>query len=274
MPADFDLRLQLVQVFANLQHALIDGVPRVLTAILFLLVMFAAAKLVQRLLGTLLRRIRFDALLEQGGIDRILKRAGVRQSLTDGLPHLAYYLLLFLFVRVGADLLGLAAVSDAVTSIFAYLPNVAAAILVFVVGTWVGQFAGQTVSQAAEESGIDFAKPLGSLVSGLVLFVVGIMALAQLRIDTEIVRIFTTCVLAGFALAFGLSFGLGTRDVTRNVISGFYARKIFAPGDTIEIRGHRGTLKGITATQTLIDQPDGSVVAVANTVFLDETVRS
>lgn len=49
----------------------------------------------------------------------------------------------------------------------AYLPNVVAAVLLIVVGTSVSQFAGQTVIQAAEESGIEFARPLGRLVSGL-----------------------------------------------------------------------------------------------------------
>jgi small-conductance mechanosensitive channel len=86
------------------------------------------------------------------------------------------------------------------------------------------------------------------------------------------VRIVTICTLSGLALAFGLSVGLGTRDITRNVLAGFYARKIFSSGDTLEIRGQRGVLKAITATQTLIEQ-DSGLTAVANTAFLDETVR-
>ena len=140
------------------------------------------------------------------------------------------------------------------------------------VGTAVSQFVGRTVTQAAEESGIEFARQLGSLVAGLILFVVGIMAIAQLRFDTDMVRIVTICTLSGLALAFGLSVGLGTRDITRNVLAGFYARKIFRPGAPIEIRGHRGVLRAITATQTLIDQETG-LVSVANSVFLDETIR-
>ena len=78
---------------------------------------------------------------------------------------------------------------------------------------------------------------------------VGIMAVGQLRFDTEMVRLVTICTLSGFALAFGLSVGLGARDITRNVLAGFYARKIFTPGDPLEIRGQRGVLKAITATQ-------------------------
>ena len=66
--------------------------------------------------------------------------------------------------------------------------------------------------------------------------------------------------------------GQGTRDITRNVLAGFYARRIFRPGDPLEIRGQRGVLKAITATQTLIEQDTGLVV-VANSAFLDDTIR-
>ena len=262
----------LLQILESLQHTVIDAVPRVLTGLVVLVALVLTAKIVERLLRTLLVRVRFDSLLKQAGLDKLLQRVGIRQSLNLVLPRLAYFLLLFLFARTAADAFGLTAISEAIASMFAYLPNVIAAVLLVVVGSSVSQFAGRTVAQAAEESGIEFARSLGSLVSGLILFIVAVMAIGQLRFDTDMVRIVTLCTLSGLALAFGLSFGLGTRDITRNVIAGFYARKIFRPGDPLEIRGHRGVLKAITATQTLIEQETG-IVVVANGVFLDETIR-
>jgi small-conductance mechanosensitive channel len=98
------------------------------------------------------------------------------------------------------------------------------------------------------------------------------MAIAQLRVDTDIIRIVTTCALAGVALAFGLSFGLGTREITRNIIAGFYARKVFRIGEPLEIRGERGVLEGITPTQTLL-RVDERLVVISNSAFLDEIAR-
>lgn len=267
-----NVREQLAVVVETFRRALVDVAPRVATGLAIVVALVIAAKVAERLLRAFLTRVQFDALLTRAGIDKTLHRLGIRQSPSYLLPRFAYYLLLLSFARIGADVLGLAAVSQAIDSMFAYLPNVLAAALLVTVGTSVGQFAGQAVTRAAEESGIDFAKSLGNIVSGLIVFVVGIMAIAQLKIDTDMVRIFTVCLLSGFSLAFGLSFGLGTRDITRNILAGFYARKIFQPGDPVEIRGYRGVLKGITATQTLIEQEQG-LVAFANSVFLDETVR-
>ncbi len=74
------------------------------------------------------------------------------------------------------------------------------------------------------------------------------------------------------ALAFGLSFGLCSREDTHSILNGSYARRLFIIGQPIEIQGQRGTLKAITPTLTLLDQ-DGKTVSVANTVFLREAVK-
>jgi len=267
------MQQQLLQIGRDLQQIVVQAVPRVMVGIAVAVALVLVAKFVERVLRAVLVRMKFDALLEQAGIDKTLHRLGIRQSLNQVLPRLAYFLLLLLFARTAADGFGLTAISEGIAAMFAYLPNVVAAVLLVVVGTSVSQFAGRTVTQAAEESGIEFARSLGSLVSGLILFIVGVMAIGQLKFDTDMVRIVTVCTLSGLALAFGLSVGLGTREVTRSLLAGFYARKVFSPGDTIEIRGQRGVLRSITATQTLIDQ-DAGLLVVANTALLDDTVRS
>jgi len=266
------MQQQLLRIVTDLQQLVVQAIPRVLVGVAVAILLVLTAKLIERLFRAALVRIRFDSLLDQAGIDKTLQRIGIRQSLNHVLPRLAYFLLLLLFARTAADGFGLTAISDGIAAMFAYLPNVVAAVLLVVVGTSVSQFAGRTVTQAAEESGIEFASSLGRLVAGLILFIVGVMAIGQLRFDTDMVRIVTVCTLSGLALAFGLSVGLGTRDITRNVLAGFYARKIFRPGDALEIRGQRGVLKAITATQTLLEQETG-VTVVANSVFLDETIR-
>jgi small-conductance mechanosensitive channel len=244
----------------------------VVVGVSLLLVAMLVAKVIEVVLRRALTRLRFDDILQKAGIDQALGRVGVRESLNQVVPRLVYYLLLFLFIRTAAQALGLAAISEAMGTFLAYLPNLVAAILILVLGSVAAQFAGRTVARAAADSGIDFAESLGSLVSGLMLFVLGIMALGQLKIDTEIVRVVTTCLLAGIGLAFGLSFGLGTRDITRNMLAGFYARKIFRVGEPLEVRGQRGTLRSITPTQTILEREDG-IVAVGNSVFLDEVVK-
>ncbi len=272
MPGTTEITAQLLAIYNNLVTTIVNAVPGILTGLAIIVAMLVVAKLVEKILRAVLVRIRFDALLEQSGVDKTLHRIGLRQSLNHAIPRLVYFLLLVLFARTAADVLGLQAISEAFASFFAYLPNIVAAVLLIIVGTAASGFAGEVVTRAAEEAGIDFGRSLGAVVSALILFIVGVMAITQLQVDTEMVRLVTSYALAGGAIAFGLSFGLGSREVTRNILAGFYVRKVFRVGETIEVGGQSGTLLGITPTQTVIQSGRAEVV-IANAVLLDEAVR-
>ena len=66
------------------------------------------------------------------------------------------------------------------------------------------------------------------------------MALGELEVQTLLVREFAVILVAGGALSFALSFGLGSRDISRNILAGMYIRKIIRVGDEIEVEGRRG----------------------------------
>lgn len=265
--------MQKVQdAFQGLLDSVVAAAPRVVVGLLLVVLALLFAKIVERVLRAILTRINFDDLVARAGIDKTLQRIGIRQQLNLFLPRLVYFLLLFLLAKTAADALELTAVSDALGTFFAYLPNLIAALLLLIIGTAAGQFAGNTVETAASESGIDFAASLGRMVTALILFIVGMMAIAQLKIDTDIIRIVTSAVLAGAALGFGLSFGLGTRDLTRNIIAGFYAKKILEVGKELKIGDHSGVLEAITPTHTLLAR-DQRTVSIANEQFLDKVAE-
>lgn len=250
--------------------AMVTGVlPRIVMGVVIAVVLVLAAKAIRRLTAATCRRAQVDTLAATLGLTPLVAKLGVRQPASEWIPSLVYAGVLLLFAQTGATVLGLQPIADSIRAFFAYLPNVIAAIGVLLAGSAAADFAGTAVRRSAEDSGIDLAPTLGSMASGLILFVTGIMALAQLQIDTEMIRIVTICALGGIALAFGLSIGLGSRDVTRNMIAGFYARKVLRPGDRVTIGQRTGTLVMITPTQTVLQGPADEEVAVSNGVFLD-----
>jgi small-conductance mechanosensitive channel len=267
------MKEKLLGAFTNLADSAIATAPRVLVGIVLMVVGLAIAKVVEVVLRFILTRIRFDSLMEKAGIDKTLHRIGLRQQLNVAIPRIIYFLTLIILARTASDALGLTAISGAIGAFFAYLPNIIAALLLMIVGTSIAQFASETVVEAARNSGIDFAPALGKMVSGLIMFVVGMMAIGQLNIDTNMVRIVTSFILGGGALAFGLAFGLGTRDVVRNITAGFYLRKHLIIGENIEIAGQAGLLKSITATHVVLEGPDATEISLANATFLDQVTK-
>lgn len=260
---------QLWTAYRDLAEMITRGLPRAVVGVLVAIGLVLLAKLLTRLAALACRRLHLDRLSDSLGLTPMLARIGVSDPASVWLPSLIYVALLMLFAQTAATVLGLTPIADSIRAFFGYLPNVVSAIAVLLAGTAAADFAGRAVRRAAENSGIDLAGTLGGVASALVLFVTGIMALAQLSIDTEMIRVVTICALSGIALAFGLSLGLGSRDVTRNMIAGFYARKLLRPGDTVTVGEHTGTLVMITPTQTVLQVPSQADVAVSNGVFLD-----
>jgi Conserved TM helix len=261
---------KLLDAFTALGNAIASAVPKIALAILLVITGLVFAKLIEVVLRTMLIRVRFDSLMERARVTQALKRIGLRQPLSVLLPKLAYFLIVFLLVKTASDVFGLIAISNAMGAFFAYLPNILAALLLLILGTTVGQFTGQMVTQAAKSAGWDSAPALGKLVSALIIFLVGMMAIGQLKIDTGMVRIVTSFVFGAAALGFGLAFGFGTRDVVRNIVIGFYARKILLIGKSLTIDGQSGILAAITPTHTVL-YSEGTEILVANARLFEQT---
>jgi Mechanosensitive ion channel, conserved TM helix len=79
------------------------------------------------------------------GVDRALQRLGLRQELATLFPRLAYFLVSDPGQNRG-QCTRAARHFECTRGIFAYLPNLVSALLLLIVGSTVGQFAGQTVS--------------------------------------------------------------------------------------------------------------------------------
>jgi Conserved TM helix/Mechanosensitive ion channel len=264
------MEAKLLEALAALGNLIASAIPRIAVGILLIIVGWALAKGIEVALRTMLIRLRFDSLMKRAGVTKALRRTGLRQEVSLLVPKLAYFLIVFLVAKVACDVIGLIAVSNAIGALFSYLPNVLAALVLLILGTTAGQFTGQMVTRAAESSGFDSAPALGKLVSALIIFLVAMMAIGQLKIDTEMVRIVTSFVLGAAALGFGLAFGLGTREVIRNIVTGFYTRKLLAVGNNLTIAGQSGTLTAITPTHAVLNSGVHQIL-VANATFLEQT---
>jgi small-conductance mechanosensitive channel len=272
MENEFTPRGALTSVLQMLTDSVANYLPKVLTGLAVFLIGFLLAKVAAKTIRTSFAKFKINDLLERLGLTATLKRLGLQGAPGDLLAQLIYYLILALFIQSAAHAVGLEAVSSAISAFFRYLPNLLAAFMVLLIGMLVAQFAGGAVTRSARDSGVEFAPILGRIVSGLILFIVGLMAVTQLQIDTEVIRSVVLVLLTGASLALALTFGLGSRDITRNLVAGYYARKIFVTGEVIEIQGRTGVLAGISPVHALIEE-DGRLTSIPNSVFIEEAVK-
>lgn len=271
MEQGFSIRGALTEVLGSLGASAVAYAPRLVTALTLLLIGFVISKIVALILGQVLYRAKLDSVIQRAGLSESLERVGIRDVSRRLVPGMVFWLAMLVFVQSAATMVGLVQIAAGVSSFFAFLPNLFSAALILLLGMMLARFLARVVTEYARESGVAFAQSLGSAVSTFTTAVVGIIVLGQLQVDTRILNILTIVIFTGLSLGFALTFGLGTRDATRGMIAGFYARRIFSAGQRIEISGARGVLRGIGTTQTLLES-EGAILAVPNTAFLDQTV--
>jgi hypothetical protein len=272
MDSGFSIQGAVLEVLRELARGAVAYAPRLVTGAIVLVIGWLLASLARWVVSTALHRAGADAALERAGLLDSFRRIGIPEPSRVLLPAILFWLTVLVFVQSAARMVGLEQIAAGVQGFFAFLPNLFSAGVILLLGNAFGQFLGRAVTTYARDSGLAFAQSLGAFISGFALFVVAIIAMGQLQIDTRILNILTIVVFSGLALGFGLTFGLGTRDTTRNLVAGFYARRLFGAGQQVEIAGERGRVRTISAMQTVLERDD-QTIALPNTHFLDHVVR-
>ncbi|HRX52706.1 MAG TPA: mechanosensitive ion channel [Candidatus Krumholzibacteria bacterium] len=263
----------LSNVLHSTGAALSEKLPNLAAAIALLLIGVGAAKLAELLLRRLCGRLGLDQALGRMGVSAVLERVGWTRPPCRLLERVAFFLVLFLFVEQAVAVAGLSTVSGFLAAVLGFAPRLIAALGILVTGSLVAAVAGRVTAGGARGVGVEFSSLLGRLVAGLTMAVAVLMAFAHLQIDSFLPQGLILGAFLGLVSALAITFGLGSKELSRNILAGAYARRIYEPGTFIEVDGERGVLIAITPLQTLIQQDD-EVVAVPNTVFLKKKIRS
>lgn len=195
-------------------------VPHLLGAVVVLLVGWFVAKLVSRLVAGALARASFDRTLHQGQGGEYVKK--VSSSPSKLLGTLAFWAVMLGTISLAVSVLGIDALKDFVAAIYAYLPNVLAAVLIFLVA---GAISAAVASLATKTmGGTTLGKIVATAAPILVMAIATFMILEQLRIAHDIVVTTYTLLLGAVALGSALAFGLGGRDVAARVLEGAYEK--------------------------------------------------
>ncbi|WP_439846263.1 mechanosensitive ion channel [Bacillus velezensis] len=187
-------------------HTVFTMLPNIIIGIVLIIAGIWIGKWVNSIVSGLLHRAGFDSLLGKMGFEQT---GTPKLTLSQTVGMIVQIIIVLLFTAEALQLVHLEFLVVIATGIIAYLPNVLAA--VFILG--IGLLAGQLVSRllAGMLSGKEF-RFLAPLAKYTIITLSIFMALDQLGVADTIVNAAFILILGGFALAFGLSFGLGRKD--------------------------------------------------------------
>ena len=201
------VRASLLTLWGNVAGFL----PRLVAAILVFLVGWLVAILVAKLVWHVIRLIRLDRALENVGFKKVWERSGYKLNSPLFFYELVKWFFIVVFLMAATDILGLVQVTEFLRTVVAYLPNVFVAAFILIIGVLVARFLEGFVRGSVKAAQLASANFLGSLAKWSVLIFSLLIALGQLRVADEVVRIVIMGLVAAGAIATGLAFGLGGR---------------------------------------------------------------
>jgi small-conductance mechanosensitive channel len=244
--------------------------PRLGGALVLLLAGLLVASVIRRVLTKLLRAARLDELGERWGVHDVLENLGLGRSLAGLVARAVRIVIVFLVVFAALSLLGLEFLSDSLNGVILFLPRVFVALTLLVAGIVVGQIVRRQVDRLAQQ--MDIPGPLGALAETVVLGVFAITALAQLGIPTQVLLLLVAILLGAVGLTLALAFGIGGREMAREVSARRYVEGSFTVGEEVSVGGQRGRIAVIEATGTVLETNGGDRVRIPNSQLVASIV--
>lgn len=177
------------------------------------------------------------------------------------------WVMYIMLIIMASDVLDLKIISEEIGHLFSYLPQLFASLVIFVLGLVFANFIKKGIRSFFESMDLSGAKIISQVVFFLILMFVGITALNQAGINTEIITQNLTLILGALLVAFSLAFGLGAKGMVSDLLRMFYVRKTYELGEKIEFKGEVYEIEVIeNISVTLIRDNEKLIVPIKDIV--------
>ncbi len=194
-------------------------IPVLIGALIILLIGWIIAKIIKGVLSRVLKAVKFDDLADKVGINGFLAKGGMKHRASSLVATLFYWIVMFTTLVMFFNALGLEVVSDLLSDVIKYIPNIIVGCILLVVGMYLAEFVSGLVVGALKGGGSGHnAEFIGRLSYGAVMFFAITIVLEQLGIGGNIINTVVTVVMSGAGLALALAFGLGGREWASGII--------------------------------------------------------
>ena len=170
----------------------------------------AAGRLVEKLLAVLRINQAFERL---GGLKAAVERAGLRLNISLLVGEIVKWFLIIVTLLAATDILGLNEISSFLTAVLLYIPNVVVAALILIIAVVLSNFVYRTVEASITAAGFGSATIAAAVSKWAIIIFAVLAALIQLNVAVALIQTIVTAFFAMLALAGGLAFGLGGKEL-------------------------------------------------------------
>lgn len=194
--------------------------PKFLGGLLVLLIGLFVASILHRLVLEFFKLVKVSELLEKAKIGK----AGEFKIWSDLLAELIRWTTIILFLVPAVEAWGVPKVTEVLSQLLFYLPNVFAGVIIGLIGIIIANLAYDVIKQAVKNLGATSASAMAGIARYAILFFTAMIVLNQLGVATVFIQTLFTGIVAMLAIAGGLAFGLGGQETAKEILKGIRER--------------------------------------------------
>ncbi len=198
----------------DLWFQFITIIPNIIAALVVFFIGWSIAIALGRLIEKAMVMLRINSAFESiTGLKRAVEQAGLKLDIAHLVGEIFKWFLIIVTLLASTDILGLNQVSQFLTSVLLYVPNVVVAAVILVISVVLANFVYRTVLASVEAAGFTSGGMVAAISKWSILIFALFAALLQLNVATQLLQTFLTAFFAMIAIAGGLAFGLGGKDL-------------------------------------------------------------
>jgi hypothetical protein len=229
------LAINFTQPFEDAFSKLLGFVPNLLGGIVILVIGYIVAKVLGKLVGKLLGKVGFDQWMERAGVSGVLQRSGTGLTASAMLGKVVFWFVFLISFTMFASALGVPEISNFMSDMLGYIPRIFAAIVIVCLAALFANFLAAIIRGATGN------ETLAKVGKYAVLVYAAFAALTQLGIAVQLTGNTLLIVLGGAALALGLAFGLGGRELAAQALQTLFERGSAMKASTAGSSGTAGS---------------------------------
>ena len=255
MDKQIDFGSALMSGTSSIVEHVVSFLPNIVGAIALLIIGWLLARLLRavtwrgaRLLDKLMSR------LLGAQAERLHVAAASRIVST-----IVFWLVLLFFATAATQVLGLAPFTDWLSRFVAYLPTLAAGVLIIVAGYAVARIVADVVRTTAPGFSPAQRATLARIAQVTIIAGAILVGADQIGVKVTFLVVFTSAVAAAIVGGVALSVGMGARDYVANLIGAHYLRDAVTAGQTLRVGDVEGRVVDVTATALIMETAEGKV---------------
>lgn len=212
----------LTFAFNQMLVGIVSFIPSLLGAIVLFLFGLILAGWLKTLTIKLVNLTKLGGIIKNTAFNEFLKNAQMTQKIEVVIGEIIHWIIIILFFIASINVLGLTSVSEFLNSIILGIPTLIASIIILVVGVFIAGFLEKMVKGSLGSGDPAFSRLVGKVVSYATLTLFILVALSQLGIARFFIETTFTGFIAALALGIGISLGLGSKDLVKTLLEGWY----------------------------------------------------